>query len=228
MASTKLSGAKTIAFSAPRGTLIGSGALAANSWYEIATVGTSPAIPIMKVGAIFKTPDTTGTAITLASGDSVFPLTLTRVCKTDVTISLEEGTIDVTDDCEEGFAAEILDGYKKISGSLNGYASFDDTTGAIETNTLALFNRFINKVTDNGLGAYSETTATNDRFLLFILLNRDAAATQTQNYLIVPIFLSSLGSGAGLKDAQKRDLSFTKAPGYTCLYQRVAFSDDVI
>jgi hypothetical protein len=49
-----------------------------------------------------------------------------------------------------------------------------------------------------------------------------------QNWLIVPVLLSSLGTGAGLKDAQKRDLSWSKAQGWASLYQRTVFAADVI
>lgn len=223
-----LSGAKTFGGAAARGTIATSGVLTPNSWYEIATVGVAPAIPIAKVSAVFRTPDTTGTPITLAAGDSVYPLAITQVCKTEANVEFEVGTIDVTDDCEEGFSAAILDDIKGISGTLNGFASFNDATGALETNTTSIFNRFINKVTDNGLGVYVETEASNEKFLLFICLNKNAAATQIQNWLIVPVYLTTLSGGAGLRDAQKRDLAWVKAPGYPSLYQRTVFTGDVI
>jgi hypothetical protein len=228
MGVNKYSGMKTIVYSAARGTIKSSGALTANQWEEIVTAGAAPAIPFTTAGAIFKTPDTSQTPITLASGDSVYPLTLTRICKADADFSAEVGTIDVTDDCDDGYGSMILDGITTLSGNLSGFSRYDDTTGALETSTASLFNKFIDKATDDGAGVYTQTNATNEKFYLFILLNKDAAATQVQNWLIVPVYLSSLGAGAGLKDAQKRDLSWVKAPGPAVLYQRTAYAADVI
>lgn len=232
MAIKSLPGAKTLAYEGVRGTkIVGDGLtdLAANAWFEIVSVAsTGSALPIGKIGAIFRSPDTSSTAITPASGDDVYPLTLNRICKTDAEVNFEEGTIDVTDDCEEGFTAMILDGYKKISGTLNGFAKYDEDTQELDTQTDSLFNRFINKITDDGAGNYVETEASNEKLLLFILLNKDAAVTEVQNWIIVPAILTALGAGAGLKEAQKRDLTWEKAQGYTSLYQRTVFADDVI
>lgn len=228
MATTKYSGLKSYVCSSSRGVLAATGALTANQWEEIVSVGGSTALPFSDVGKIFKTPDTSQTPITLASGDSVYPLTLSRICKADANFAIETGTIDVTDDCDDGFSSNILDDIVSISGDLSGFAAFNDVTGALETNTLALFNRFITKATDDGAGVYTETEALNDKFYLFILMNKNATATQIQNWLIVPVFLTSLGTGGGLKDAQKRDLAWVKAPGPVCLYQRTAYAADVV
>ena len=43
------------------------------------------------------------------------------------------------------------------------------------------------------------------------ILNNDAKEGDIQNYLIIPANFSSLSSGAALKDAQKRDISWSKA-----------------
>lgn len=228
MGNIALSGAKAYAALSTRGAAVDTGALDPNAWYEIKEVGASSALPIEVITAVFETPDTGETPITLASGDEVYPLTITQICKTDADVSFEEGTIDVTDDCENGFVAEILDGFKKISGTLNGFSKFDDDSGTLETNTLALFQRFINLVTDDGTGTYVVTPASNEAVILFILLNKNAAVDDIQNWIILPVILSALGSGAGLKDAQKRDITWTKAQGYPSLYQRTVFAADVI
>jgi hypothetical protein len=234
MGNIALSGAKTIAYKAARGTLLeGDGVTVlttANTWYEIAAKkATGSELPEdLPVTGIFKSPDTGGTQITLADGDDVYPLTLTQMCKTDAEVTCEEGLVDVTDDCEEGFTANILDGYKNITGSLNGFLKFDDETGEIATGAADILGKFFNVVTDDGAGTYVVTAAANEKFLLFICLNKNAAATGVQNWLIVPVLLSSLGTGAGLKDAQKRDLSWSKAQGWASLYQRTVFAADVI
>jgi hypothetical protein len=233
MANITKSGSKTIAYKATRGALIsgnGSTPLAANAWFEVAATATSGSqIPTGLIsGNVFKSPDTTGSAITPIAGDNVYPLTLVQMFKTDAEISCEEGTIDVTDDSVAGFTSMILDGYKAISGSLNGFAKVDDSTGVLSTDTLEVIGRFFDKVTDSGLGVYTFTASENEKFLLFYCLNKDAIVTGTQNWLIFPILLSSLGTGAGLKDSQKRDLSWVKAEGPATLYTRVVFTADLI
>ena len=232
MGAVSLSGAKTTAMKATRGTLVvgnGTTALAANAWYEIQAVkATGSTLPIGKVTAIFKTPNVAETAITPAIGDAVYPLTLEVICKTDAEVTAEEGTIDVTDDCENGYNASILDGYATISGSLNGFMKFDDATGELVTGARDVLGRFFDVVTDDGEGAYTVTSKDNGTLLLMICMNKDAKIGDVQNWLIVPVILSSLGTGAGLKDAQKRDLSWTKAQGYASLYQRTVFAADVL
>lgn len=224
-----LSGAKTYAYSTVRDTLLTSGDTVKNTWYEIKAVASAAStLPIGEIGAVFKSPDALLSQITLAAGDEIYPLILSRICKTDAEVTFEEGVIDVTDDCEEGFTAEILDGYKKISGTLNGFAKFNDDTGVLSTGTALMFDKFINKITDDGDGTYVETKAANEKLMLFILLNKNAAVDDTQNWIIVPVVFTSLGSGAGLKDAQKRDIAWTKAQGYVSLYRRIVFADDVV
>lgn len=224
-----LSGLKTMAMKATRGVAVITGALDPNVWYEIkAVAATGSTLPIGEVSGVFRSPDTTSTAITLAVGDEVYPLTLDQVCKTDAEITAEEGTIDVTDDCENGFNAMILDGYKTISGTLNGFLKFDDETGELVTGASEIMSRFFNVVSDDGEGSYVVTAASNEKFLLFMALNKDAGVGDVQNWLIIPVLLSSLGTGSGLKDAQKRDLSWTKAQGYVSLYKRTVFDDDIL
>jgi len=231
MGKIALSGVKTMAFKAERGTLLVGDAvkvLTASTWYEVVSYkATGSTLPIKEITAVFKSP-ATGATIVPASGDSVYPLVLTQICKTDAEFTCEEGTIDVTDDCEKGYNASILDGYATISGSLNGFMKFDDETGEIETGAEEIFGRFLNVVSDNNQGDYDVTAKSNEKLMLFMLLNNDAGIGDIQNWLIVPAILSSLGTGAGLKDAQKRDLSWTKAQGYASLYKRTAASADLL
>lgn len=231
MSNVSLSGAKTVAFKAVRGTLVegdGIATLSPNTWYEIAAVAsTGSTLPIGVETAVFKTPDTGSTALVPASGDNVYPLTLSRICKTDAEVTLEEGTIDVTDDCENGYNAMILDGYRTVSGTLNGFLKFDEETGTLIDLYKEMFSRFFNIVEDDGEGSYTVTPVENEKILLFIELNKGVTAGKKQTYMIVPALLSSIGTGAGLKDAQKRDITWTKAQGYTSIYIRTAFAADL-
>jgi len=232
MSNIALSGLKTRAELSSRGALVegdGIAELDPNEWYEVAAfAAVGSQLPGGVVSFVFRTPDTTETPIVPIVGDDVYKLTLTRICKTDAEVSFEEGTIDVTDDCEEGFNANILDDYRGISGTLNGFMKYNDDTGELSTNSKALFNRFLNLVVDDGAGGYTVTATANEKVLLFICLNKNAAVGDKQNWIIVPAILSGLGSGAGLKDAQKRDITWTKAQGYVSLYQRTVFAADVI
>ena len=225
MGAETLSGVKTLVQKATRGTLVDTGDLDPNVWFEIESVGASTALPIGEITAVFKSPDAGSlNKIALSTGDAVYPLTLEKICKTDAEVTLEEGTIDVTDDCENGYNASIFDGYKAISGTLNGFTKFDDATGELVTNVKEIMGKFFNIVEDDADGTYSVSPAKNEVFILFMCLNKDAKTDEKQNWLIVPALLTSFGTGAGLKDAQKRDLSWTKGQGYASLYIRTVGS----
>lgn len=222
-------GLKAKVYTAARGAAVTTGALTANTWYEVLTRGSSSALPASFVETcVFKSPDTGSTAITLASGDSVYPLTLTEVCKTDCTIDMEEGTVDVTDDCESGSTAYVLDGYVDMKGTLGGFFKLDDATGVIKDDTLNFLKRFLDYATDTGEGVYTFTAKANEKILLFVCLNKDAIATNKQNWLLLPVLFPSMSMGAALKDAQKRDLSWIKAQGRAIIYARTAFAADLI
>lgn len=226
MASKTLTGKKAKLFLGAKGALVDTGTLDANALYIIETIAeTASALPSLGgVGAIFRSPDVSASAITLAAGDSVYPLSQDRNCKTDLNISFEEGTIDITDDCENGYNAMILDGYVTISGDFNGFMKIDEETGAIVTGIQDIFGKFIDVVTDDSNGVYTYTTRDNDTVYLEVLLNEDAKVGDVQNWLFVPIIMSSFSTGGGLKDATSRNISWTKADGPASLYLRTVGS----
>jgi hypothetical protein len=230
MATTsKKSGIKAIAYNGTRGTLVTTGALDANAWYQVAAkAATGSALEPLLVTHLFKTPDAAETAITLVAGDEVYPMTLSQICKTDAEYSGEEGTIDVTDDCDGPFNSMIPDGFTTLSGTLNGFTRYNDATGEIVTAVEEVFGRFFDIVTDDGAGTYSVTPKENNQTYLFLLLNKDAALDQVQNYLISPAIFTSLSTGAPLKDAQKRDIAWTKGEGRSSFYKRTVKADDVL
>jgi hypothetical protein len=230
MANITKSGKQMTVLIGTAGTLVESPtALADNSWYEVVTAAASgSALPFVTSGAVFETPDVSAASpITLVAGDSVIPLTMDKVCKTDGEVTFEEGTIDVTDDCGEGYNSMILDGFTTLSGTINGFTKIDDTTGELVTGVKEIFGRFIDLVTDDGEGSYTITPKSNERVMLQILLNNDAVVGETLNYIITPALIQNLSTGAGLKDAQKRDITWTKAEGPASLYQRTAFAADL-
>jgi len=159
MAMKSKSGLQSVVFGVTKGTLIVGDAgtdLADDSWFMIDSVAaTGSELPFadedVVIGRVFKT-GLTAAAITPAVGDNVYPLTFTKVCKTDASISTEKGTLDVTDDCEAGYNAYITDGYSDISGSLNGFLKFDDGTGDLGATQEAWLNKFFDIQTDDEPG----------------------------------------------------------------------------
>jgi len=230
MAYKTLNGLSAKVLKAARGTLVTTGDLNANTWYEVNAVASSgSALPSgVSETSVFETPDASSTAITLGSGDEVYPLTLTQLCKTDLSLTAEEAVLDVTDDCGSGQTQKILDGFPDMKGTLGGFTKFDAVTGEMKDETEDIMGRYFDLMTDDGEGTYTFTAKSNDPILLMICLNKDAAVGEYQNWIIIPVILSSVTLGAGLKDAQKRDLSWEKGQGNASLYTRKVFAADVL
>jgi len=232
MGNVTKNGLKARVNSVVRGVVVNTAvALIVNTWYEVLSrgvVGTSTLPTGFEETSVFKTPDTSDTQITLAAGDAVYPLTLTEVCKTDATVEAEEGTVEVTDDCSGGYTQYVLDGFADIKGSLGGFLKVDDETGIMKDDSLDFLERFFDLATDDGEAGYTYTAKVNEKSLLMICLNKDAAIGDTQNWLIIPVLYSAISTGAALKDAQKRDITWVKAQGLASIYTRVVFALDVI
>lgn len=228
-----LAGSKVIANFGEYGTeIIGDAStpLADNAWFEVSAVAAVSTLPgDGTVTFIFKTPEATeATPITPAIGDNVIPLTLNRICKTDLEYSAEEGTIDVTDDCGRGgFNKVILDGFVTISGTLNGFLKIG-TDGTLQDITRENLGRFFNLVEDDSAGSYTVTERSNGKVILFILLNQDAEVDEFQNWLIITAYITTMSGGAALKDAQSTNMSFVKAEGEASAYQRLVGAGDLV
>lgn len=222
--SRKFKGADSILYNAALGTLVTSGALTAASWYKIkafATVGS--ALPALKVGSVFKSPEGVGDAITLVAGDEVWPLTLTEVCKVDVEISGEKGTIDATDSCDYPYNVNLPDGYTNLSGSINTLLRFDEVTEELTAVAKEWLGKFFDIVEDDGEGVYTLVPVNDDDLLLFILMNSKNAADGgiVSNYIVTPAILSSASTPIALKDIMKADYSWSKGQGPACVYTRL-------
>lgn len=230
MADISKSGLKAMLIDAAAGALIvgdASTPLADNAWFKIVSVATSSTLPY-EVGRIFKT-GATAAAITPAVGDNVYPLTLSKICKLDVSLSNETGTIDVTDDCTEGYNAMISDGFTTISGSAGGYLKFDETDGSLATGQQKYINKFLDLMTDDGAGAYTITPKNDDNVLLFILKNSDDTAEgDIQQYIILDAIITSLTMDSPLKGVQNLDFSFTKGQAPAGIYQRTVNATESI
>ncbi len=222
--SIKHKGSESILYNAAKGTLQTSGVLAINTWFKIGafkTVGS--ALPALKVGSIFKSPELIADQITLATGDTVWPLTLTEVCKVDVEISGEMGVIDTTDSCDVPYMANLPDGFTNLSGSINTMLRFDEDTDELVPVTKEFLGKFYDIVDDDGEGTYVFTAQNDNDLLLMILLNKEASAADSgmvENWMITPAILNSVSTNIALKDAFKGDYGWTKGQGPASIYLR--------
>lgn len=161
----------------------------------------------------------TGTQIEVVPGDKIFPIDMERYCKTTADYSAEQGAVDVSDDCDPG--ASILDGIVSVSGSLSGFIQYDDTEGVFNNATAQVLNKFFNIVMDDGVGGYSVAKRNDNAVYMLIHLNTVFEKTeQFQNWLMIPIRITSISGSLGLADAQNLDISWVKGEGEAGIYQR--------
>jgi len=223
MSSVKHKGKDAILYSAEKGTLVTTGVLSNDSWYKIsAYADAASALPSLRVSSVFKTPEESGNAITLTTGDEVYPLTLTEQCRVDLEISNEKGVIDTTDSCDGPYMSNIPDGYVNMSGSINTMIRFDEETDEILTVTEEFLNRFFDVVDDDGEGTYVQTDQNDDDLLLMVLMNSNSQDedSKVENWMIIPAILSSAGTNIALKDVDKADYSWSKGQGPASFYKR--------
>jgi len=220
--SIKHKGSDSILYSAAKGVLKTSGVLAVSTWYKIKAKAVSPNIPDLDIGSVFLTPDDVGDAITLATGDEVWPLTLTEICKADVEFSGEMGVIETTDSCDYPYTTNIPDGFTNLSGSINTMLRFDEETDELVAVTLDFLKKFYTIVEDDGEGTYTVTEKDDTDILLFAILNKtsDGVADKVTNWLIVPAILNSVSNNISLKDVLKADYGWTKGQGPAQVYMR--------
>lgn len=166
-------------------------------------------------GTFFKSP-ASGTQITLKTNDRFLELDLMQVYKTSADFSMEQGTVDVGDDGDPG--AQILDGIVSVSGSISGLFRYDENTGEFDDMTHNVINHFLPVIEDEGNGTYIRHSRDDSKVFLLVLLNGNAKAGQIENWLFVPINISSMSMSLGNTDAQNRDLSWSKAEGEAVKY----------
>lgn len=223
--SKKGKGADSILYNATKGTAVTTGALTADTWYKIKSFGATSALPFSggsQTGYIFKSPALPSDAITLASGDSVWPLTLTEICKVDMEISGEMGVLDTTDSCDYPYNTSIPDGFSNLSGSINTMMRFDESTSEIVDVTKDLLIKFFDIIEDDGAGVYTLQPKDDSDLLLMTLLDKKTAgvAGMVETWVIIPAILNSISNNIALKDVLKADYGWTKGQGPASYYQR--------
>ena len=215
----KITGSKASVFfeSFDDSKMLTSGQTEAGKWYFIFNRGAASGLPLAE-GFPFRAPEG-GSQITLSTGDKIYPLDPDKFCKTSASLSAEEGSVDAGDDCDPG--ATILDGIVKITGSLAGLFRYDDQTGEFDDVTGEIINRFFDIVEDDGSGEYTLTEKSAAPAYLLVCLNSNAKAGQVENWLFLPIIISSMSMNLGNTDIQNRDLSWSKGEGRAVIYKRL-------
>jgi hypothetical protein len=189
------------------------------TWYFV--VGrdeTESGIPAgFGIGSIFRSPKSGASHLIFRTGDRVMPINQQRFCKTSADYSVEQGVVDVGDDCDPG--ASILDGIIKLSGSFSGFFQEDLETGDFTDITMEILNRYFVIADDDGNGVYSITERTADIMFLMILLNSEVKVGQMEKWLLTPIVLPSMSSSIGMSDAQNMDISWQQGEGQPIIYR---------
>jgi hypothetical protein len=166
----------------------------------------------------FIAPAVSKTQITLKTGDKLLKIEPERFCKTTASFEFSMGSVDVGDDCDP--SATISDGILSISGSLAGLFRYDDVTQNFDDVTDIIVNRFLDIIRDNGEGAYTISPRSDVQIYLLTLLNSGGGAGTTENWLFVPINITSMSMSLGNSDPQSKELSFSKGEGTPIIYKR--------
>jgi hypothetical protein len=190
---------------------------AKDTLYLVTKRGTNSTLPL---ATLFFSAFTDAAQYTLVEGDQIIPLERTRVCKASADISMEQGTVDATDDCSGPYGESILDGVTQISGSLSGFMLYDPVTRELAPSTVDMMNRFMETVEDDGAGHVTVNPIEDKQLYMFVNLNSAAADGQKEVWMLLPIIVSSLGSSWGLTEAQNMDMSWSKGTGNAYVYTR--------
>jgi hypothetical protein len=183
--------------------------------YFVIAKGSGSAVPVTE-GAFFRAP-ASGTQITLKTGDRLLKIDPDRFCKTTASFEFSMGSVDAGDDCDPG--ATISDGILTISGSLSGLFRYDDATGDFDNVTDVIVNRFLDIMEDSGTGSYTLHPREDAQVYLLTLLNSGGGSGTTENWLFVPINITSMSVSLGNTDPQSKELSFSKGEGKPVIYK---------
>jgi hypothetical protein len=186
--------------------------------YFVVSRGAASDLPVGE-GGIFQSPKSGSTQIVLRQGDRVQALNPQRFCKTSADMSIEQGVVDVGDDCDVG--ASILDGVIKASGSFAGFIQEDIATGEFTDITMEILNRFFDVIHDDAQGTYTYTSRNDDQMFIMININSDVKVGQVEKWLFMPIVLPSFSTSFGLTEAESMNISWNQGVGKPILYEVV-------
>ena len=184
-----------------------SGKTGGGTWYYINKKGRNSNISL-PVKRFFRSGKVSGTELDLVAGDEFISFTLTRVCKTEVSVSMTESETEVQDDCTP-IISRKLTGISDLSGTLNGFFKYNKITGKLVDFSRQLANQWFDFVEDPATGSYSYKPRSNSPQPIFLCWNSDAKKDQMQNWLALYANLNSTTFGGPNADVQSREISFT-------------------
>jgi hypothetical protein len=184
--------------------------------YFVISKAAASNVPVIE-GTFFMAPNIGETQIILEAGDRLLKIDPERFCKTTASFEFAMGSVDVGDDCDPG--ATISDGILTITGSLAGLFRYDDETGDFDNVTDVIVNRFLDIMEDDGEGVYTLHSRSDAQIYLLTLLNNGGAVGTTENWLFVPINITSMSMSLGNADPQSKELSFSKGEGAPVVYK---------
>lgn len=190
------------------GDAVTTGALVQGTRYLVTAIaGTSSAIPTgLKVGDIFLANE----AITLASGDSVKPLTMSKLCgfqNIDGTFDKEQ--VDVTTICDKIGTSRA----GRLSLDLSGTLVLETTTDNAETATDLVMGNLVTLLDEQADGTYTRSAVSADVNVAIILTEGIVGANVKDITLYVPTQITSGGFSGGTNSAKTADVSFTVTTG---------------
>ena len=192
--------------------LVATETLVAGEYYSVISVGGTTALPVGAVAlTVFK-----ASAITLATGDSVYHISQTDSCDiTSWTMSNSLAEIDVSTLCDT--ENKYRAGRGDTTGSLEGIY----TIGTTDV-TDGLLNRFSEITSQAGEGGVVTVSAINgDPLVVLLYIQKDDSAGETVEFYIAPITLLSFDNGITGTDAQSFSTSFRIAPSTSIKKQLV-------
>jgi hypothetical protein len=199
--------------------IIGDGTITTTAGQKYFIISKAPSSNItLAEGIFFIAPAVGETQIVLKVGDKLLKIDPDRFCKTSASFEFAMGSVDVGDDCDPG--ATISDGILTITGSLAGLFRYDDVTQDFDNVTDIIVNRFLDIIEDNSEGVYTVHPKNDAQIYLLTLLNSGGGAGTTENWLFVPITITSMSMSLGNADPQSKELSFSKGEGSCIVYKR--------
>jgi len=225
----QLNGKETLMNFATKDTLIeGDGStttLDTSTWYLIKAVATSGSALASDfvAGDVFRSANDVGDVPTLAEGDDVYPLILSKKCKVDLSLSNTKGMLDVTDDCSPDDSIQYIpDGFIDRTGSFSSMWKQDLKNG-LPSNIEKTLNRFFDIVKDDGADTYTVTNKTDDEIILIIQKDQENTTSGNKNlFVIISVNLTDCTIDSPMKGFQNIDVSFNKGiEANSCIYQAV-------
>ena len=190
------------------------GALKAGELYFIQKKGETTGLPAnLPEGTFFRA--TAG--VTVGKGGQFLKIEQEQLYKTSADFSMEQGVVDIGDDKDPG--AKMLDGIVDISGSVSGIFHYNEATGKFADVTEKVIDKFLAVVREGDGNKLVYSPRDDSQVFLLLHLNADTNS-QYENWLYVPIIVSSVSMSFGNTEAQTRELSWTKGEGEAVRYVR--------